>query len=529
MTVNKKLSVAALLCTLLSQPALAAEKSDPSVVDPTTRKLIRLLVEQGVFTQEKADALLREAEKPESATALGENTKPGPNVVRVPYVPETIKNEIREQIKQEVLAQAKNERWGDPGTLPEWLSRIRWEGDIRLRYEQDLFPPGNSGETPNYQAINAAGGETRAGENANVNDAEDRDRFRVRARLGMLAKFNDSLEAGLRLASGSTSDPVSTNQTLGNTFNHNTIVLDRAYLRFDPKPRVTIWGGKIPNPWFGTDLVWDDDLNFDGVAAQYQPKLTDRLSSFATFGWFPLQEVERSSNDKYLTGVQAGFDWKLATNQRVKLGLAYYDYRHTRGQRNALGSTVLDFTAPQFVQKGNSMFNIRNDGGVTQLYALASDFKELNLTASWDMAAFDPVHVALTGDFVENVGYDREEIMQRTGLNIEPKTSGYQVKLAVGAPAMKKRSDWQFIMAYKYLERDAVLDAFTDSDFRLGGTDAQGWILGGSYGLATNTWLSLRWLSANEIDGPFIERSADPITTRPLAIDVLQLDINAKF
>ena len=524
MTVNKKLSVAALLCTLFSQPAWSAEKSDLPPVDPTTRKLIRLLVEQGVLTPEKADALLREAEKPGPATAPVENTKPDPNVVRVPYVPETIKNEMREQIKQEVLAQAKQERWGDPGTLPEWLARIKWEGDIRLRYEQDLFPAGNSGITPNYQAINAAGGITKAGNNTFVNDAEDRDRFRLRLRLGMLAKVSDSLEAGLRLASGSTSDPISTNQTLGNTFNHNTIVLDRAYLRFDPKPWLTLWGGKIPNPWFGTDLVWDEDLNFDGIAAQYKPKFTDRLGGFATFGWFPLQEIERASNDKYLTGVQVGFDWKPAANHRTKLGLAYYDYRHTSGVRNSLGSTLLDFTAPQFVQKGNTMFDIRNDGGATNLYALAPDFKELNLTASWEMAAFDPVYVVLTGDFVENVGYDQEEILQRTGLNMEPKTSGYQVKLAVGAPVMKKRADWQFIMAYKYLERDAVLDAFTDSDFHLGGTDAKGWILGGSYGLAANTWLSLRWLSADEINGPL-----DLPLPLPLAVDVIQLDINAKF
>jgi len=139
------------------------------------------------------------------------------------------------------------------------------------------------------------------------------------------------------------------------------------------------------------------------------------------------------------------------------------------------------------------------------------------LTAAWDIAVFDPLHVVFTGDYVKNIGFDRAEIQQRTGLDIEPKTRGYHVKLAVGMPLVKKHGDWQFISAYKYLERDAVLDAFTDSDFHLGGTDAKGWILGGSYGLANNTWLSLRWLSANEIDG------------QPLAVDVLQLDLNARF
>jgi len=507
----KQIGVAALLCTLVGMTAGGAEVSG---VDPTTLKLIKLLVDQGVLTQEKADVLLHEAEKPEASDVAD---KPKPGVVRVPYVPETIKNEMREQIKQDVLAQAKTERWGDPGTLPEWLDRIQWDGDIRLRLEKDIFPTGNSASTPNYQAINSAGGIAKAGANTFVNDSVDRERFRLRARLGMLAKVNDELEAGFRLSTGNTTDPLSPNQTLGNSFTRNSFVLDRAYLRYDPKPWLTLWGGRMPSPWFGTDLVWNENLNLDGVATVFKPRLTDHLTGFATLGWFPVQEVELSSSDKYLTGAQLGLDWKASVNHSIKVGLAYYDYHHIHGQRNDINSTLLDYTAPQFVQKGNSMFDIRNDGGATNLFALAPDFKELNLTASWDMAAFDPVHAVLTGDFVKNIGFDRQEILQRTGLDIEPKTRGYEMKLAVGMPVMKKHADWQFITAYKYLERDAVLDAFTDSDFHLGGTDTKGWILGGSYGLGANTWLTLRWLSANEIDGP------------PLAIDVLQVDLNARF
>jgi hypothetical protein len=82
---------------------------------------------------------------------------------------------------------------------------------------------------------------------------------------------------------------------------------------------------------------------------------------------------------------------------------------------------------------------------------------------------------------------------------------------------MNKLWDWQVFGSYKYLQRDAVLDAFTDSDFHLGGTDAQGYIIGGKLGLAKDVWLRGRWLSANEIDAS------------PLGIDVLQLDLNAKF
>jgi hypothetical protein len=73
------------------------------------------------------------------------------------------------------------------------------------------------------------------------------------------------------------------------------------------------------------------------------------------------------------------------------------------------------------------------------------------------------------------------------------------------------------MFGYRYVERDAVLDAFTDSDFHLGGTDAKGYYIGADYAFTPRVFARLRYLSANEIDGA------------PLGIDVVQLDLNAAF
>ena len=62
-----------------------------------------------------------------------------------------------------------------------------------------------------------------------------------------------------------------------------------------------------------------------------------------------------------------------------------------------------------------------------------------------------------------------------------------------------------------------MLDAFSYSDFRLGGTNSKGYFIGGLYGVDRNSWLSAKWLSADEIDG------------EPFGVDVLQVDFNAKF
>jgi hypothetical protein len=90
-------------------------------------------------------------------------------------------------------------------------------------------------------------------------------------------------------------------------------------------------------------------------------------------------------------------------------------------------------------------------------------------------------------------------------------------KLQVGYPDIRKAREWNVFAAYKRLESNAVVDAYTDSDFHLGGTNTKGFIVGGNYGLDKNTWLSLRWFSADEIVGS------------PYSVDVLLLDLNAKF
>ncbi|MEQ6341176.1 MAG: putative porin [Gammaproteobacteria bacterium] len=511
----KKLGVTVLSLALFNPSAWAGEKEDLEKLRGTTKGLIQLLVEQGAITKEKSGELMSEIEKSPAETETPEE-EVDKKTVRVPYVPETVKQEMTEQIRKDVLAQAKREQWGKPGAIPDWAQKIKWEGDLRLRSQGDMFQSDNATFFyKNYLEINRVGGDANTN-NPYLNTTEDRQRFRLRARLSMLAEVTQGVTAAFRLATGSANDPVSTNQTLGNMGNRFNFMLDQAYVKLEPYQWLTVAGGKIPNPWFGTDLVWDEDLNFDGAAVQFKPRIGNELVWFSTLGAFPLQEIELSKKDKWLYGAQTGVDWNRS-QFRARFGVAYYDYQNITGQINtAPGSHLLDFTAPQFVQKGNTMFDISQTQN-QNLYALASEYKELNITANLDIYTFSPVHVTLTGDYVKNVGFKKEDIVRRTGRDVGQQNQAYMGRVAVGMPRIKHRHDWQVFGGYKHLESDAVLDAFTDSDFHLGGTNAKGWIAGGSYGVATDTWLTLRWLSADQIVGP------------PLAIDVMQLDLNVRF
>lgn len=576
----------------------------------TITNLIDELVNVGVLPEQKADLMkqtaaakasvqaareAREAEQKEAEQAIADQ-----KAVRVQYVPDFIKEEIRNEVRAElrkdvvddVMVQAKNEAWGVPDALPQWVQRLKLSGDVRLRNESTLYAgdinldsdnDGFRDVAPDFLALNEAQqnlAETRIREPQNPAISQDpnqffrerertRNRFRERVRLAMSYEISSDLEIGVRLGSSNINSPVSLQQDLGNTGDRTEVALDRGYIRFtdldvDGFPWLTIWTGRFENPFYSTDLVFDPDLSFQGVALGMKTNLAggnsllardDRSKQmFVNVGAFPFEEFEVSSQDKWLFGAQLGTSLTFRDQSSFKLALSYYDYVNTQGVRNEAqnaGNTGFtfqknDFTAPKFLQGGNTMFDIRNDVTTgtfdttqTALYALASDYNMLNLTASYDWAAFAPIHVVFTADFVKNFGFDRDDILERfvAGGNpaaaqiyqhqlldstnaaalLEEQTLGYSFMMQIGWPRINRKGHWEIFGGYKYLESDAVLDAFAESNFGGGGTNNSGFILGGRYGINQFAWLMGRYMTSNSIDGPNI------------GIDLLQFDFVAAF
>ncbi|MEO8019353.1 MAG: putative porin [Pseudomonadota bacterium] len=538
---NKSLAACAalLMCASVAHAAQSSEERRLSELRNTVVNLLQGLVERGVITREQAEKMVADAQTKAEADAavLAATEQAEAGAVRVPYIPEIVKQEIRTQVSAdlkrevtaEVIEQAKVEDWAIPGALPDWIRRLRFSGDIRLRGQGDTFAEDNvTGAYVDFLTVNDRGGIGRAGTAALVNTTEERQRLRARLRFGFDTELGYGWSAGFKLATGSNlRDAVSTNQTLGNTGARYTIGVDQAYLRHtgvshSNRRQLTLTGGRMTNPWSSTDLVFDNDLNFEGITANYRVALQrDELFSrfvYLTLGGFPIEEFEINNEDKWLLGGQLGMEFKLDSGSRLKVAGAYYDYRNMVGQRNVLDSNLLDYSAPKFLQRGNTLFDIRNDAdGTTNLFALAAQYRLADVTASFDWRLSPEYRLAFSGNYVKNIGYDEAEVNQRLGLAIEPRTRGYQFESAFGSTNMAKASAWRVSLAYRYLERDAVLDAFTDSDFRLGGTDVKGFIIGGDYSLTPRMLLRARYLSGNEIDGP------------PLGIDVFQLDLNSTF
>lgn len=580
---------------LITSSAASATPTGSVVVN-----LINRLVEKGVFTKEEASDLVAQAEADaeiaqrdtiatQTAIAQTQATQsamaevistqvappPAEGEVRVTYVPEVVRKQIRSQIKDEVMAQARLENWAAPGILPDWIGKVDPFADFRFRFQADAFPSGNdaTGAFPNFNAINTGAPFDVTGDQfaPQLNTDQDRYRLRLRVRLGAGIDLGENFSAGFRLATGDSNSPTSTNQTIGKpddgqggNFSKYAIWLDRAFLSYtlgdDENHKLGILVGRFDNPFFTTSsIVWDDDIGFDGIAGVARYRVFDRFTPFLVGGAFPVyntdfnfasnQPVKFESYDKYLFAVQGGLETTVTKDIEVTTALAYYYFQNIEGQLSdpyvplsASDAGNTDASRPSFAQKGNTYMALRNitpteanNFGTTdqyQYFGLATPYQVLAFSGRIDYTRWEPFTISLLGDYVNNLAFDSSAINAKAVNNRGPipdnglsdsvgafvgGSTAWSISLQIGAPQIAKRWDWNMAFGYRYVESDAVVDGFTESDFGGGGTNLKGFTVGGNLALSSNVWLGIRWMTAESIAGPTFKT------------DVFQFDLNARF
>lgn len=279
---------------------------------------------------------------------------------------------------------------------------------------------------------------------------------------------------------------------------------------------------------------------------------------FGTLGLIPLEyssdnapsrsQAKMSSENKWLLGAQVGASWKVNSDHQLRGALAYYNFRNISGEYSqpcalyaGADGCSTDWSRPSSMQKGNSLMLLRNialnplDPANTpqpQYVGLASKFRLANLNARWDSKVAGGTDLRIEGDYVRNMAYDKNEMWARAkggimnnfggtgGVSQADFRSGgnaYMLQATLGKANTQARGDWNVLLGYKRIEPDALPDAYNDSTFHLGGTNARGYYLGGAYAIDKNTWFSGRWTSSREVFGS------------ALSIDTLQIELNARF
>jgi hypothetical protein len=277
-------------------------------------------------------------------------------------------------------------------------------GDFRLRYESNFSDAAGPG----------------------------RDREVVRVRLRSLLSISDSLSLGAQMVLGDPDDPNSTDVTLSGFDDDLPLSLDMAYFRY-VHADLEVFGGKFPLPFLRTDLVWDGDVNPQGVSAVYTLPLWSRASMRMSGIYFIIDENPAGA-DSRMRGGQIAVNTPLGDGWRIEAAAAYYDYALNAVLNADLGDT-----------RSN---RLRPDG------SYLSDFNLLDTIVAVTYEGLSPRWpIRLTADHVWNYGaaFSTEE--------------GFNIELQAGRAV--QRGDLRFGYAYAETSTDAVLTAFSHDNTAL--------------------------------------------------------------
>jgi hypothetical protein len=536
-------SLAAVI-SLAAQPLRAQASSDAARLEK---------LEQAVQLLEKQNAELKA-----EVSSLKKTSTSGP-VIEGKTKTEVVydgKNYVEKVVPLEKSA-------ADKWKLSTSITEMELYGDVRLRYQY------NGGRTDGTPV--AAPGAGVAG----THDWQERERERYRLRLGLRGTLLDDWFFGVRLETSNNAR--STNVTFGDDTasntpggggpfekNSDTVYVGQAYGGYKGFPDFTFTGGRMPNPLVNTRMVWDPDINPEGLAEQWKhtfvfggepppppsyakdgkdgkavvpakaPEPFLKLDLFANFAQF----VYDDSNPENPFGARATTHANGGT-QLVPNTDAFLLAWQLGARLNFPHSFYFQLAPTLYNYTGNGdTFNIHYVGGDPRL--TNSDSLGTNQTGINSLLVFDmPVEfgwklwgvpMRIFGDFATNFeGDERADAAGQPGQGSQ--RYAYQIGLGVGQ--LKKAHDWQVDVWYQHTEQYSLDPNLIDDDIFNAQENLHGIAVQATYNFTAAVNLQLTyahgwWYNHNLGTGGNVGSLA--ITTNPTdGYNFFTADLNVKF
>ena len=350
-----------------------------------------------------------------------------------------------------------------------WAANTRLTGDMRVRQETIDVE-----DEPDFTG------------------SRNKDRQRLRARLGAFTKVNPEVETGIQVASGSGADRRSTNENLDNYFDKKAVWLDLAYINYNPAavPGLKAFAGKMKQPWMSMgDVIWDGDINPEGFAAGYTKK-DGTTTFFGSGGYYVLKDAVDSE------GFEIKHDLGL---YQAQIGAAF---DVTDAARWTVGASVYDFNKDKY----GSTSSFRANGNTTDQFGLGELFTQLDVIGL-------PLPLSIYGQYVLN--YEARD-MAETSIDDSDEDTAYLFGLRTNIAGVS--------VDYNYRDVDAngVVGGFTDSDFAVGYTNSSGHKLKLKYDFMKNFSIGATYFMA-ESD------AVSSLKLQDVGADTLHVDLEAKF
>jgi Skp family chaperone for outer membrane proteins len=308
---------------------------------------------------------------------------------------------------------------------------------------------------------------------------DPRNQERIRLRLGIEGPLSEDFSAGMYIASGALTNPISTNETLTNFFERKTVGFDRGWITFRPQahPWLQLTGGKFAYTWLRTSMTFDPDLNPEGGSEKLSfdlnnpvvknvsftgmqllfneiPKATS-LTSAAALGVSSLpRSVAINAHDGFAAGGQISTTLQWGDRITVTPAIMALNWRNVDGIAQSIaalnsptGNALTNATINQVVVVNGKTINVPIGYRSRFLYADAI----LDMVVKTPLQRF-PFH--LITEYEQNA---------RAATNHK---RGYWIESALGE--VKQKGDLQFGYSWGRIEQDAVLAAFNESELRAG-------------------------------------------------------------
>ncbi len=545
-----RISAATSMVLLAVQPLGAQTSGDKSESERLERleRAVEQLQKRNAELEQEVGSLKKQAASGHAVLAEGA-TKTQTTYDGKTYVEKTVPVE-----------KTSGEKW----KLSTPITELELYGDVRLRYE---YRGGQTDDnSPLAKAANGVAGR---------DDWQERERELYRLRLGLRGTLLDDWFFGIRLETSQ--NPRSTNVTFGDDTSGSAtaanngpfskvsdgINVGQAYVGYRGFPDITLIGGRMPNPLVSTLMVWDPDINPEGLAEQWKHSFV-----FGSVGGESPQSY--SKDGKSVAPVAAASEPWLKLDLFANFTQFVYDGtpmenplgpRPTTTQPGTTGRQLIPntnafllawqagakFNFPEtfYFQLAPTIYNYTGDGAafnihfqggspaVTNAASLAENQTGINSLLVFDMPMevgwkVGTLPMRIFGEFAENLdGDDRAIAAGHAGSGDQR----YAYQVGVGVGQLKKKHDWEIDAWWQHSEQYALDPNLIDNDIFDARLNLQGVIARVGYMLSDAVSVNLTYNYGWHIDDSLgTGGNGGAIGINPLdQYQLLQADLNIKF
>jgi hypothetical protein len=448
------------------------------------------------------------------------------------------KTEVTSEGKTYVEKYIPDFHGGEKWKLFPAITELELYGDARIRYEY------RGGRLPsNYQF----------GQD-HVNDWYERERERYRLRVGLKGTLLDDWFFGLRLETST--NPRSTNVTFGDDGNNGPfaknsdgINVGQAYLGYKGFPGFTFWGGRFAPTFVNTTMVWDDDINVEGLAQQWKhtfafggeapppsyskdgktvvekkPEPFLKLDLFANFGQF----VYNDANPENPIGPQPTITQPIGGETQK---IPNHDAFLMEWQVGA----KFEFPHICYFQLAPTLYNYTGNGDSFDIHFSGDpggNQNGINSLLVFDMPAefgwkLWKIPMRVFGDFATNFeADDRAAAAGHAGGGGQ--RYAYELGLDIGQ--LKKKSDWEVKAWWQHTEQFSLDPNLVDSDIFDSRVNMQGLAIKAGYMLADAIVFNLTYSYGWRVNGSYGTGGVGDIPINPEdQYQLFQADMSVKF